>query len=420
MMDPAVEMTGKIGPGMDARMLLRDQLRELLTGQPVVTFANDWNGDPTSKHHIMRTLGEHTDVLWVESSGMRRPEPSLADLRRIMMKLHRARRKGVEPASTPVRVASPLALPFPGSRVAERVNARLYRRTLERAGVFEDPARPPLIWVYTPTVAPYLDGLPSAGLVYHCVDRWWAFSEYDEDVMRRHHIMLCRSADVVFASSQELVHDCEHFTDNVHLIRHGVDWEHFAAAALKPPPAPHDVADIEGPVLGFFGLIHDWIDQTLLARVADVFPQATLVLIGKTRVDFGELAKRPNVRLLGQKAYAELPAYAARFDAGLIPFAMNDLTRAVNPIKLREYLSAGLPVVSTALPELAVYADHPRVSIASDTDGFLNAVAEVLRRNDPDGARADAARTMASESWLGRCTTMVRLWRESRDTATAV
>ena len=394
----------------DRHAALRAGLHQRLAGQPIVCFANDWQGDPTSKHHIMRTLAAHTDVLWVESSGMRRPEFSLGDAKRIALKLQRATTPPPGPAGG-VRVISPLSLPLPGSRIAEAVNARLYRRALRRAG----SAALPLLWVYTPTVAPYLEGMPRAGLVYHCVDRWWAFGEYDEAVMRRHHAALCRSADVVFASSAELLSDCQEFTSHAHLVRHGVDWDHFARAALEPLPVPEDISDLQSPVLGFFGLIHDWIDQDVLTRVADAFPHATLVLIGKTRVDVSALGGRPNVRLLGQKSYEELPAYAARFDIGLIPFVINELTRAVNPIKLREYLSAGLPVVSTALPELAVYDGEPRVRIAGNADAFVASIAELLARREDHTGRAGAARAMIDESWLGRCELMVRLWREASD-----
>lgn len=396
----------------ESAVALETSLHRHIAGQPIVCFANDWRGDPTSKHHIMRTLAAHTEVLWVESSGMRRPGLTLADGRRILDKLRRAR-SPVTAATGPVRVISPLSVPLPGWRLAERANARLYRRALAGAGVVPggDPA--PLLWVYTPTVAPYLAGIERAGLVYHCVDRWWAFGEYDEAVMRAHHVALCRGADVVFASSEELVRDCAAFTDDVHLVRHGVDWAHFARAALDPPGEPADLVDVRGPVLGFFGLIHDWIDQALLVRVADAFPDATLVLIGKTRVEVGELSRRPNVRLLGQKSYDDLPAYAARFHVGLIPFVLNELTRAVNPIKLREYLSAGVPVVSTALPELAVYEGSDRVRIAGDADAFIAAIGQLLARRDTPEARAAAARRMVGESWLGRCEQMVRLWRDA-------
>lgn len=398
-------------PGAGAT-LQRSLAREL-EGQRIVCFANDWSGDPTSKHHIMRTLAGYTDVLWVESSGMRRPDVSVADLKRIVQKLKNARQPRAV-RTGPVRVISPLSLPFPGSRIAERINARLYERAVMQAGTRADATGAPLLWVYTPTVAPYLDRFECAGLVYHCVDRWWAFEEYDAEVMRRHHAELCRRADVVFASSAELVGDCTPYSRNVHMIRHGVDWGHFAAAALNPMPVPADLQDVHGPVIGFFGLIHDWIDQALIGAVADAFPRATVVLIGKTRVDVRALERRPNVRLLGQKQYGELPAYAARFDVGIIPFVVNELTLAVNPIKLREYMSAGLPVVSTALPELSVYAGHPGVAIAADAAGFVAAVAERLAAPLTAEERAAAARAMVGESWLGRCEEMVRRWAESR------
>ena len=338
---------------------------------PIVCFANDWNGDPTSKHHVMRCLARETDVLWVESAGMRVPNlASAGDLGRIVRRLRSA---GAPPRlEAGVRVVSPLSLPLPGNPVATALNARLYRRAVRRANRGRESAGAPLLWVYTPTVAPYLGAFTRRGLVYHCVDRWWAFEEYDPRVMRACHERLCREADVVIASAQELLDDCRAFTDRAYLVRHGVEWEHFAAAALEQHDVPPDLADAEGhPVIGFFGLIHDWIDQDLLGHVADAFPESELVMIGKTRVDVSGLSARPNVRFLGQKPYAALPAYAARFDVALVPFVLNELTRAVNPIKLREYLSAGLPVVSTALPEIIALPDDPFIRVASTSDEFV-------------------------------------------------
>ncbi|MBX6364610.1 MAG: glycosyltransferase [Gemmatimonadetes bacterium] len=390
------------------------ELREDLRGAPpIVCFANDWRGDPTSKHHIMRTYAEETDVLWVESSGMRRPQLSkTTDLRRMWSRVRRAA-GGLREVHPRLHVLSPLSIPLPGSDWARRANAAAYRFSIRGALRRLRLDRPPLLWVYTPTVVPYLAGLPRAGLVYHCVDRWWAFADYDAAVMRACHEALCRQASVVFASSQELLEDCLAFTPNAHLIRHGVEWAHFARAATEELPRPADIADIAGPVLGFFGLIHEWIDQHLLARLADAFPDATLVLIGKVQADTQILARKPNIRFLGQKPYAELPAYAAAFDVALIPFVMNELTAAVNPIKLREYLSAGLPVVATALPEIRLLADNPMVRIAADGDAFIAGVRAFLDARPSRAAREAAALAMASESWPGRCARMIRLAREA-------
>lgn len=395
---------------------IRKQLETEIDGQPIICFANDWQGDPTSKHHVMKTLARYVDVLWVESSGMRRPKLSSAsDLARIARKLRRSggARKAAEHER--LKVVSPLAVPLPGNSVVAALNRRIYSRAIQRALPDREGGNSlPLLWIYTPTVEPLLDAIPATGMVYHCVDRWWEFSEYDADVMREHHANLCRKADVVFASSAALLEDCRPFTGSVHLIRHGVEWEHFARAAVSPPPAPKPIRDLEGPIIGFFGLIHDWIDQNLIRDVAKALPEATVVLLGKSRVDTSTLEAVPNIRLLGQVPYVELPAYAARFAVGLVPFILNDLTEAVNPIKLREYLSAGVPVVSTALPELRPYAENPRVRIAAGRAEFVAAVRHFVAASEPPETRAEASRAMATESWAGRTAEMVRLWNETR------
>lgn len=373
----------------------------------VVAFANDWGTDPTSKHHLMRLLAERTDVLWVEASGMRRPTvASGADWRRIAKKL-RNMAGAVRPGAPGLSVLSPPALPFPTSAIARAINARLYRRSVRRAlrGMRRDQR--PLHWVYTPTVAPYLEVLPSRGLVYHCVDRWWAFADYDADEMRRCHEILCRRADHVFVSSRELEQDCAQLTDRVSYVPHGVEWEHFRRAVLAPPVRPADLGTAGRPIVGFIGLVDDWVDLDLIRRTANANPQADVVVIGAGRVDLQALAAVPNVQLLGRKPFAQLPAYLAHFTVALIPFHLNELTRAVNPIKLREYLAAGVPVVTTALPELLGFASHPGVDIVADAD-FEAAVARRLAAPADEAARRSFSDSMREEGWAGRLDQMLQ------------
>ncbi len=376
---------------------------------PVVAFANDWGTDPTSKHHVMRLLSEHTDVLWVESSGMR--VPSLArggDLRRIGAKL-RKMTGGARRALPRLTVLNPPALPLPGSRMARSLNAGLYARSIERALAAMGHREPPLLWVYTPTVARYLSRLRRSALIYHCVDRWWEFQEYNAAEMRACHEILCREADHVFASAKVLEADCLPFTSRVTYLPHGVQWEHFRPAAETPsPPRPSDLP-ADGPVAGFFGLLDAWVDQDLLVQVARRIAPAHLGLVGHARVDVSRLEAEPNIHLLGRKPFAELPAYAAAFDVGLIPFAVNELTTAVNPIKLREYLSAGLPVVSTALPELLPFADRPGTDLVSGRDDFIAAVVRRLAAPPGPADRLALSDTMRAESWEGRVAEILRV-----------
>jgi glycosyltransferase involved in cell wall biosynthesis len=388
-------------------------IERVMAPRPIVCFANDMNGDPTSKHHVMRTYAQHTDVVWVESSGMRRPQLSNPlDLQRIAMRIRRsaggARAESVT-VSGRLRVLSPLSIPLPGNPVATAINGALYRRATRRSLGELNTAKDPLLWVYIPTTAPYLPPMRRHAMVYHCVDRWWEFTEYNPPLMRRYHEQLCRQADVVFASATALLEDCRPYTDKAYLIPHGVEWDHFAAAAFTPPERPADVADIQGPVIGFFGLVHDWVDQDLLVRVARANPEATVVMIGRCTVDVSRLRAEPNIRLVGQKKYAELPAYSAMFDVALIPFVFNELTAAVNPIKLREYLSAGMPVVATALPDIRLLAGNPMLRAVESSDEFVQAVGDFLTRPLTAEARQAAALRMVPESWLGRCAEMSRL-----------
>jgi glycosyltransferase involved in cell wall biosynthesis len=368
---------------------------------PIVAFANDWGTDPTSKHHVMRLLSEHTEVLWVESSGMRAPSVARAgDLRRVVAKLRRMT-GGTRRALPRLRVLSPPSVPLPSNSLARSLNAHLYAGSIRRALAAMGYREPPLLWVYTPTIARYLPNLRRSGLVYHCVDRWWAFEEYDPVEMRACHEILCREADHVFASAKALEDDCRQFTDRVSYLPHGVQWEHFRTAVTAAPPRPADLP-ADGPIAGFIGMLDAWVDQEMLVAVARRIAPAHLVLVGHARVDVSRLEAEPNVRLLGRRPFEALPAYAASFDVALIPFVVNELTTAVNPIKLREYLSAGVPVVTTALPEIVPFADRAGTDVVPDQERFVAAVAaRMAAPASPDERRAisDAVR---GESWEGR------------------
>ncbi len=373
----------------------------------VVAFANDWGTDPTSKHHLMRLLAERRDVLWVEASGMRRPTAtSAADLKRIVAKVKKMS-GGVRAGAPGLTVLSPPSVPFPTHPVAQRLNAMLYARSIRGALHGMNHRAAPLLWVYTPTTARYLDTIPSCGLVYHCVDRWWAFEEYDTAEMRACHEILCRRANHVFASSLELLGDCTGLTDRVSYVPHGVEWDHFRRAAVEALPRPSDLPDDGRAVIGFVGMIDAWVDLDLMAELARRHPDAHVVVVGYARVPTGRLEGIANLHLLGRKPFADLPPYLRAFDVALIPFVVNELTLAVNPIKLREYLSAGVPVVATSLPELAPFRDHEGVDVVEDNAGFLAAVARRLAAPAGADTRRRLSDTMRGESWPGRLDLML-------------
>jgi glycosyltransferase involved in cell wall biosynthesis len=367
----------------------------VLADNEIVVFANDWTADPTSKHQLIRRLAADNDVLWIEAAGMRTPNfSSSSDLRRIATKA-RSFFQASHSVLDRLHVYAPPAIPLPKLAAARALNAQLYRWTLRREMHRIGMGEESLFWIYAPHVAPLIRHLPRRGMVYHCVDLWSGFEGFDPELMTRWEAEICRRADVVFASARDLAERCLRYNSNVHYVPHGVEHSRFATA-LNDGPLPDDIRELPGPRIGFFGLIQEWVDIDLIGRLADRLPY-TFVLIGTADRDLSVLTARPNVVHLGRKPYAELPAYCRGFDAAIVPFRISNLTQSVNPIKLREYAAAGLPIVSSDLPEVRRSGDIART--ATTLDEWIAALTSaVALGNDPAARRRQSARVQ-DQDW---------------------
>lgn len=166
----------------------------------------------------------------------------------------------------------------------------------------------------------------------------------------------------------------------VALVRNGVDYDHFAPAAGGLP-----TGTATGRVVaGYYGAIAHWFDAELLADLAELHPDWRFPLIGDTySADLSRLIKCPNVDLLGEKPYAELPRWIADWDCCLIPFRCNALTEATNPVKVYEMLAAGKPVVAVDLPELRSMAAQGLIESANDAHEFSAKIHRLLGEDGP-------------------------------------
>jgi len=180
------------------------------------------------------------------------------------------------------------------------------------------------------------------------------------------------------------------------VVRHGVDFHHFRKALDPATVVPPEIASLPKPVIGFFGLIADWVDVELMAEIAKRYPAGTLVVVGKATTDTSVLKALPNVHLLGRNPYEQLPAYCKGFDIALNPFRINELTLNANPLKVREYLAAGLQVVSTNIPEVAVLGT---CRVANTQDEFLIQVDEALKS---PGLHVAISESVRAEGWDAR------------------
>jgi glycosyltransferase involved in cell wall biosynthesis len=312
-------------------------------------------------------------------------------------------------------VYAPPTIPLPASRVARAVNSLLYRVTLHReqrrAAFHSDP----IVWTFSPHVVPFLARLPHQFLVYHCVDRWTAFQDYDAGLMESWERQLCSLADIVFASAEDLAERCQAFGAEVHYVPHGVSYTHFSSA-LEAGPVPTDLAAIAAPRVGFFGLIHEWVDLDLIAELARQRPTYSFVLIGDSHTDTTPLADCANVYLLGRRPFATLPEYCRGFAAAIVPFCMTELTKSVNPIKLREYAAAGLPIVSSDLPEVSRCSDIAEV--AATQSAWLEALDRAVARGAIAEERRWQSERVQDQDWAVVARRLVGLINE-RDTRLA-
>jgi glycosyltransferase involved in cell wall biosynthesis len=373
--------------------------------QNIVCFAKDWGEDPTSCNHVMRALSRDNRVLWLNSVCSRRPDfGSARDLRKIGSKLL-AFLRGPRQVEPNLWVYTPLVLPFPYTPAALALNQWILRGTLAllRRRLAMDEFQ---LWTFLPTTAEYVGGLGESLAVYYCTDEWSGFQHLGGEPVARMERRLLAKADVVFATSRPLVESKARHNKETHLASHGVDHAHFAEALDAATPEPAELRGLPRPIVGFFGLLESWIDLALLAYVAERRPDWSIVLLGKVAVDVSPLRRHANVHLLGRRPYSELPRYAKAFDVALCPFAEGELSRNVNPIKLREYLSAGVPVVATGIPEAACLGDACR--LARTPDEFLAACDEAIR-GDSAEARRRRSEAMRGETWAEKAGQSLRI-----------
>lgn len=371
---------------------------------PIVAFAKDWHEDPTSNHHVLRELARSRRVLWLNSLATRTPKLSSGrDLGKIRRKLTEFAR-GPKNVENDLWVTTPLVLPLPHSPAARAINRQILRTTIRalryRLGIDRFA-----LWTFLPNTADYIGTLGEDLAVYYCVDEWSMFSYLDRNETVAAERRLLERVDAVFAINHALAEAKRAVNPATFVSPHGVDHAQFARALDPALAVPADLAALPGPRIGFYGTLRDWVDLALIAHIARARPAWSIALIGQVLCDVSALRGLGNVHLLGQKRHDELPAYCKGFDAGMIPYRIDERMTFVNPLKLREYLSAGVPVVSTPVPEVVRHAHLCR--IAATPDEFVAALDAALAESTPAArrARSDA---MVNDTWSARVAEVTR------------
>jgi glycosyltransferase involved in cell wall biosynthesis len=366
--------------------------------QVILYFGNDWAAENrTSSHHIARWLARGHKVYYIECPGLRAPKTSGRDFKKIASKVARFFR-GPKQVPEGLEVWTMLQIPLHRFGFVRRLNRAIMLLAL-RWLIWSRGIRNPITWFMLPHLASVIGNLGEKLSVYYCIDDYSALPDVNEGAVKAMDEETTRKADLVFVASDTLLASKRQLNPNTHFSPHGVDFDHFVRARGGHAEPPAEVRDLPGPVVGFFGLIEKWIDLDLVNYVAEQRPQWNFVMIGRVAVPEEEVPRRANIHFLGVRPYETLPDYGRRFDVAIIPYRPNRFTRNGNPIKLREYLAMGKPVVTIAAPQSEKYADVVRV--ARTRAEFLEQLDAAVADRSPAAVERRVAR-VAVESWDAR------------------
>jgi glycosyltransferase involved in cell wall biosynthesis len=376
----------------------------VLEGYGIVYFGNDWYAENrTSSHHVAVRLAASAPVLYVDSPGLRAPQANGRDFRRVFRKLAAAFRAPTLVAPNLWHCTVP-QLPFRRIPGIETVN-RVFGRWAVRRGMRVLRTTRRISWFVVPHPGFLARQLGEALCVYYCIDDYAAHPGVDTAVIAERDRQLTYTADIVFVAPPALLAAKQALNANTRFSPHGVDVSLFRRAMDPATEVPASAAALPRPVVGYFGSIHQWIDVDLIEWLARERPQWSFLLVGHAAMDISGLRALGNVLLVGAQPYADLPAWAKAFDVAIIPYRHNRQVENANPLKLREYLATGKPVVSVSNPEIDKFSRWVR--IAEGREAFLAAIEDALNHDSAD-AVAERIAAVADQTWDHRVTEVLK------------
>ncbi len=365
----------------------------------------DWDPIWTRKQQVMSRLPKSNTILYVEPPvTLLSPfkDPKTWSKWGLWFKGIRRLNENIYLYSPPV------TLPFGNKcRLINRINQWWINLFLKRV-VSHLGLDKPIVWTYMPNSVDIVDEIAERKLlVYDCVDE---HSEYtgliDKAVVTEMERVLMGLCDLVFVTAQGLYDSKKEFARTIYFLPNAANVEHFMKAQDPATKVPDEIAAISPPIIGFVGVIQDWIDLELVRDAAVAHPEWSIVMIGPVGagIDISFLKPLPNVYFLGRKEVKDLPNYIKAFDVCINPFKINRLTDKVSPLKCYEYLASGKPIVSVDMPGVNSFADV--LEISNNPEEFVRGIERALGEENEDKlkARLEKAR---ENSWESRVEFMV-------------
>jgi glycosyltransferase involved in cell wall biosynthesis len=366
----------------------------------ILCFAGSdwWLHNPLTEKQWMKELAARgCKVLYVNSIGIGIPSFSSPRAVQRMFNKLKSLARWLRKTKEGVWVLTPFVLPLWSVRGIAAFNAALLHWQIafimKLIGM-----KAPVFWAGLPTPAVMLDRIQASRIVYFIQDNYTAYF----DAMRfsktqEFHETMLRRADAVICSSIAMAEKLGTMNPNIHCIPHGVAGEFFEMKLNAVPPLPEALRNIPPPRIGYWGSLEALQDPQLVAYLAEQRPDLSFVFIGKEMYDTTALRKLPNVHFLGFIPLDKIPAYGIHFDVAMLCFVQSEWIRYSCPVKLREYLALGLPVVSVDIIE-AARAFPGEVTVTRSHEEFLAGI-ETAMRDDAPEKHAHRRALVAGYTW---------------------
>ncbi|OUR61531.1 hypothetical protein A9Q74_08665 [Colwellia sp. 39_35_sub15_T18] len=338
--------------------------------RPLIVFGEDWGAHPSSTQHIMKVLGKSRSVIWLNSIGLRKPKLTMHDFTRLFNKVkkfivNKPMNKNFNEEGNKQLIINPLVIPCADSWLSLKLNKIILKWQLKLA-CKKLAITNPIIWTSLPTSVDYLELIGKTSCVYYCGDDFNSLAGVDHQFVSQKEKELVEKSRYIFTASETLLNKFPRFK-SVN-IPHGVNFSLFSD---QVECAPCDLPQGK-PIAGFYGSISTWLDQDLLVQTIKKLPDWHFVFIGKVDCNVDKLKPFSNVFFLGSRPHNDLPQYIQNWNVAILPFVNNKQIQMCNPLKLREYLASGTPIVTTDFNALDGYRKY--LQVADESKPFFQAI----------------------------------------------
>lgn len=356
---------------------------EFIKGENFIIFGEDFARYPNPLEHMMRPLFSSNRFIWVETIGLRSPRISLYDLKRIIEKLkkwfglkkikdnndnhdnHDNQTKNLIPES--IIVLTPFMIPFTKLRLVRIFNRWNVLRLTKQALITHQMVNPITV-VSVPNACDFIGAFSERLKVYYCSDEFSLWPGLDTRLVGKFEKKLIANADLIIATSKRLTETKSIPGKSTSLITHGVEFDHFNIG----PKRSHLIKTETILKLCYFGLFDERSDQDILKAIATTIPSCEIHIMGDVVCNIKKLSSISNILFHGKISYQLLPSAIKEMDIFLLPYVRNELTNNINPLKLKEYLLTGRPVVATDLPEVVKFNQY--LHLGKNSEEFISII----------------------------------------------